>query len=98
MKAEDVEKLVVDLAKHGTPSEKIGLILRDQHGIPKVQLVTKKKISQILDENNLDTDSEKVNITKRIDGLRKHVEKNKQDYTAKQKLTKRLARLRKMSN
>jgi len=96
IKSADVEKLVVELAKKNTPSEKIGLILRDQHGIPKVKLITKKKIQQILKENNLNTNSEYENVSKKINNLRKHVEKNTHDYTAKRKIVQKTSNLRKI--
>ena len=35
----EVEKIIVDLARQGIAPEKIGLILRDQHGIPKAKLL-----------------------------------------------------------
>jgi len=96
LKASEIEQMIIDLAKQNVPAEKIGLILRDQHGVPKARLITNKKISQILKESGFKTNSEEVNISKKIDNLRKHIENNKQDYTAKQKLTKRLAHLRKV--
>lgn len=40
---EQVEQLVVELAKKGYQSAQIGLILRDTYGIPDVKLITGKK-------------------------------------------------------
>lgn len=97
MKSADVETLVVTLAKKGISAEKIGLILRDEHGIPKARLITHKKISQILKENKIESDPLKQSVTKRSENLGKHIEVHKHDYTAKQKLTKRLAQLRKIN-
>jgi len=96
MKSADIEKLVVELAKKNIPSEKIGLILRDQHGIPKVRLITKKKINQILKENNIETNSEYENVAKKIDNLKKHTEKHIHDYTAKRRIVQRTSHLRKL--
>ena len=53
VKPAEVEALVVQLAQKNTPPEKIGLILRDQHGIPKAKLLG-KKIGQILRENKIE--------------------------------------------
>ncbi len=50
---EEVEALVVKLAKEGNPPSMIGLILRDQYGIPLVKTIVGKTITQILKENNL---------------------------------------------
>lgn len=81
LKPADVEKIIVDLARQGTAPEKIGLILRDQHGIPKVKLLG-LKIKKVLDKHKLSIDSEKKNIMDKIEGLKKHSLTNKHDYTA----------------
>ena len=54
--AEEVENLVVKLRKDGHSAAMIGTILRDQYGIPSVRLITGKKITKILEENNLAPD------------------------------------------
>src|SRR3989338_3061332 len=48
--AHEVEQLVVKLAKTGSSASKVGMILRDNYGIPDVQKLTGKKIVQILKE------------------------------------------------
>ena len=53
LKAKEIEKIVLDLAKEDTPKSKIGLILRDTYAVPDVKLVCKKSISKILEENNV---------------------------------------------
>ena len=88
-KPKELEKLVVDLAKKGNSPEKIGLILRDEHGIPKAKLIG-KKISQILKESKVKMPSEKEKINKNIEVLRSHISKNKHDYPAQRSLTKKL--------
>jgi small subunit ribosomal protein S15 len=51
--SEEVEGLVVKLAKEGVPPSKIGVILRDQYAVPLVKTLTGKKLLKILGENNL---------------------------------------------
>ena len=94
-KPAEIEKLVVELAKQGIPSEKIGLILRDQHGIPKTKIFG-KKIGQILKENDLEANSEYNNIIRRINNQKKHFEKHKHDYSVKRSITKNTARINKL--
>ncbi|MEK6915922.1 MAG: hypothetical protein AABW89_05275 [Nanoarchaeota archaeon] len=77
----EVEKIIVDLGSKGIPPEKIGLILRDQHGVPKAKLLG-IKINKVLIKNKINENSEKKNILKKIETLKKHSEKNKHDYTA----------------
>ena len=94
-KPEEVEKLIVELARKNTPPEKIGLILRDLHGIPKARIFG-KKIGQVLRQNNIESNSEYDNTVKKIDTLRKHFAKHKHDYTPKRLIVKYTARLNKL--
>ena len=89
IKPKELEKLVVDLAKRGDSPRKIGLILRDEHGIPKAKLLG-KKITQILKENKIKIPSKKEMVNKEIESLRGHIAKNKHDYPAQRSLTKKL--------
>ncbi|RLI35891.1 30S ribosomal protein S15 [Candidatus Bathyarchaeota archaeon] len=50
---EEVESLVIKLAKKGNNPSMIGIILRDQYGIPLVKPIVGKSITQILRENGL---------------------------------------------
>jgi len=77
------------LAKENTPTEKIGLILRDKHGIPKAKILG-KKISQILKDAKIETRPEKEKILEKIGKLKMHLEKNKHDYPTQRAITKML--------
>lgn len=90
----EIEEIVVKLAKQGLTSEKIGLELRDKHGIPKTKLLG-KKISQILKENDLHQDATYVNLERKKESIIKHLDKNKQDQRAKRALTIIKARINK---
>jgi small subunit ribosomal protein S15 len=94
-KPDEVKKLIVELAKQNNPPEKIGLILRDQHGIPKAKIFG-KKISQILKENDIHMNSEYENLSKKIEMLKKHTAKHKHDYTAKRIIVKHVGRINKL--
>ena len=84
IKPAEVEKLIVELGKQNTPPEKIGLILRDQHGIPKAKLFN-LKINKVLAKHNLAVNSEKNNIEAKIVRLEKHFAKHKHDYKVQHK-------------
>ena len=85
---DEVEKLVIKFAKEGLPSAKIGLILRDQFGIPSVKSITGKTITKIMKENNLypKIPEDLFNLLKQAVNLRDHLKKNKKDYTSKRGL------------
>jgi small subunit ribosomal protein S15 len=68
---EEVESLVVKYAKEGYPPSMIGIILRDQHGVPLVKQVTGKTIKQILKEIE--------NLLRRARRMRVHLGKHKGD-------------------
>ncbi len=77
------------LAKEGNGPSKIGLILRDSYGIPLSKQITGKKITKILKEKNLlkALPEDLLALIKRSIAIRKHLEKNNKDETAKRGLT-----------
>jgi small subunit ribosomal protein S15 len=89
MKPAELEKIVVELGKKGEPPAKIGLILRDTHGVPKSKLFS-KKITQILDENKVSYIKDKDVIVAKTEKLKEHIKKNKHDHCASRALTKEL--------
>ncbi|MBU0762298.1 MAG: 30S ribosomal protein S15, partial [Candidatus Altiarchaeota archaeon] len=50
---EEIEELVLKLAKEGNAPAKIGLVLRDQYGIPDVKALTGTKITKILSAKDM---------------------------------------------
>jgi small subunit ribosomal protein S15 len=78
---EEVERLVVKLAKDGLQPALIGLVLRDQYGIPSVKAASKKTVTQILAHNKLlpSIPQDLFNLLKRAVRLRAHLDRNKSD-------------------
>lgn len=95
MNIKEVEKIIVDLAKQGNSSERIGLILRDQHGIPKARTLG-IKVGSIMEKNGFAKNNDKKNIVAKIENLGKHFKKNKHDYTAQRKAVMYASRVKKM--
>jgi small subunit ribosomal protein S15 len=89
IKPAELEKLIIGLAKEGHDLAKIGLILRDKHGIPKTKLFG-KKISHILKEREVEYIDETKIIEERTNKLKSHIAKNKHDHPASRSLTKKL--------
>ena len=87
-KTKEVELLVVKLAIEGDPTSKIGLVLRDSYGIPSVKAITKKSVTDILKDKKLvkKLPEDLTQVIKRTISLKKHLEENKQDMTAKRGL------------
>lgn len=86
---EDVEKLVVDLAKKGYPPSRIGIILRDQHGIPDVKQITGKSMMDILRAHNIkpEVPEDLMNIIRKAVNLHEHLERNPKDLVSKRALS-----------
>ncbi len=86
--AEEVEALVIRLAKEGQPLSKIGVILRDQHGIPLTKPITGKSVSQILKEKELAPSLPEglENLMRKATRLHVHLDKNKADLGNKRSL------------
>ncbi len=82
---EEIENLVVKLAGRGYSSSMIGMILRDQHGVPGAKLTTGKRVDKILEERKMRKDMPEdlmVLITRAVK-LSKHLDQNPKDMTAK---------------
>ncbi|MFA6022987.1 MAG: hypothetical protein WC781_02790 [Candidatus Pacearchaeota archaeon] len=86
-KVEDIEAIVIDLAKKGTSPSKIGIILKEKYGVQKIKLLG-KKISKILKENKISYEDDHVSIQNKIKSLEKHYEKNKQDKRAEREIVR----------
>ncbi len=84
----EVEELVVGLARKGYPPSMIGIILRDQYGVPLVKMVTGKKVVQILREHGLapEIPEDLYNLIKRALRVRRHLEEHPKDYHSKRGL------------
>ena len=87
---EEVKNEVVKLARKGITKSLIGTIMRDSRGVPLVKVVAGKKISQILNENDIKAPlpEELTNLVKRALNIRKHLEENHKDLEAKKGLNR----------
>jgi len=90
---EEFEEKIVEFAGKGLTSEKIGEELRKQ-GIHSEEY--DKKISKILEEKNKYLNPDLKNIIEKLEKIKKHYEKHKQDRRAMREKDRIFARLRKM--
>lgn len=83
-KPNEIEHLVIKLAKEGQSTSMIGIHLRDTYGIPDVKTITKKSISDILEEKKLTPKipEDLMALIKRSVQIRKHLESNHLDNSA----------------
>ena len=96
---EEVEAIVFNLAKEDHPTSNIGIILRDQYGIPLAKSILGKSISQTLRESGLAPSlPEDLDVLmKKAANLRIHIERNNKDLHNKRFLQLIETRIRKLS-
>jgi small subunit ribosomal protein S15 len=96
---EEVEALVIKLAREGHPPSRIGTILRDQYAIPLVKPLTGKTITQILKEAGLapSIPEDLGNLLKKAARLSAHLEKHRKDLHNKRALQLVEAKIHKLA-
>jgi len=85
---EEIEDIIVKLAREGHGPSMIGIILRDQYGVPLTKLICNKSITQILEERGLKSQlpEDLTNLIKRAIKLRRHLEENRKDLSSRRGL------------
>jgi len=91
---EEVKAIIHKLANQGLSSEKIGLYLRDQYGIPSIKLYG-IKIKEVLEEKDKYHDPNIFNLESKTQRIIEHYKKNKQDKNAERSLIITKAKLKK---
>ena len=100
--AEKIESRVVELAEQGYDPSQIGLKLRDEGvtgtPIPDVKLATGKKVTEILEENDVTSElpEDLRNLMERAVRLRQHIEANPQDFQNKRALQNTESKVRRL--
>lgn len=86
--SDEVEALVVKYAKSGVPPSQIGILLRDQHGIPLVKPVVGKRMLDILRENNLapEIPEDLRNLIERARRMHIHLQTHRSDRYNRKRL------------
>lgn len=95
---EEIEEFIVKFKREGKTASQIGVILRDQYGIPSVKEVTGEKITQILRRNGQAEEypEDLMNLIRRAVNIRDHLEENPKDLHGKRGLTIIESRIRRL--
>jgi len=85
---EEIEKKIIELTEKGYSTAMIGIILRDQYGVPNVKQVLGKKITKVLEEHGLapSIPEDLNNLIVKAVKLRKHLAIHRKDYHNKRAL------------
>jgi small subunit ribosomal protein S15 len=96
---EEVEAIVIKLAKEGNSPSRIGTILRDQHGIPLAKPITGKAITKMLKDATLapTIPEDLASLLKKAESVGLHLERNKKDRHNKRALQVIEAKIHKLS-
>jgi small subunit ribosomal protein S15 len=92
--AEELEEHIVRLWKADKSSSEIGMVLRDQYGIPDAKLVTNKKIMHTIRDHGLAPNFPE-GIVKAL-RLRTHLGENKKDVHNKRALQLTESKIRRL--
>ncbi|KAK0526040.1 ribosomal 40S subunit protein S13 [Tilletia horrida] len=85
---EEVSQHIYKLARKGYTPSRIGVELRDSHGVAQVRFVTGNKILRILKSEGLapEIPEDLYHLIKKAVSVRKHLERNRKDRDAKFRL------------
>lgn len=97
-KKDDVEKLIVKLAKEKKNSATIGTILRDQYGITDTKILAGKTVTKIMRENKLypEMPEDLLGLLRKAVSVRSHLEKHKKDTISKKGLENLESKIRRL--
>ncbi|MEB3780760.1 MAG: 30S ribosomal protein S15 [Desulfurococcales archaeon] len=95
---EDMELLIEELAKKGYGPSMIGVILRDQFGIPLVKPILGKSITEVLREKNLlhEIPEDLMYLIRKAVNLRRHLDEHPKDLSAKKGLLDLESKIRRL--
>ena len=98
--AEEVKDLVVRLREDGFDPAQIGLKLRDEYGIPDVKQITDKKVTEILEEEDVapDIPEDLKNLVEKAENMKEHLDENHNDQEAERQLELTEAKVRKVAD
>lgn len=96
--ADEVTTIILDLWKQGVSTAEIGMTLRDRYGVPDAKLITGKKITTILKENNVapHVPEDLTNLIVKALRLRKHLSINKKDIHNRRSLNLTESKIRRL--
>jgi len=78
---EEIRELIVDLATKGETASEIGIILRDQYGVPDVELAIGESITEVIKSNDLGSEmpEDLLALMEKAVNLKEHLEEHPKD-------------------
>lgn len=96
---EEVESLILEMAKKGLSPSQIGVQLRDQYGIPLARQITNKKVLAILRSRGAapEIPEDLFNLMKHTAAIRRHLEEQPKDMSSKRGLQLLESKIRRLA-
>ncbi|MEK6941736.1 MAG: 30S ribosomal protein S15 [archaeon] len=97
-KPKEIEEVIINLANSGHTPAQVGMILRDQYGVPNAKKVLCKTIEQFFGEHKLlhEVPFDLLNLIRKSVTIEKHMAENKKDMTAKRGLQLTVSKIRRL--
>ena len=78
---EEIASIIIELARKGYPPSMIGVVLRDQYGVPLTKAVLNAKVTEILSKYNLAPviPEDLYNLMRKAVNLRRHLSEHPKD-------------------
>jgi small subunit ribosomal protein S15 len=93
----EVEKLIIKMAKEGRTSSQIGIILRDLYGVPDSRVFGLRVRRVIEAQTKKEVPEDLYNLMKKAVQLHKHMAENKKDSKAKHGLELLESKIRRLT-
>ncbi len=78
---EEIRELIIDLARKGETASEIGITLRDQYGVPNVELAIGNSITEVIEANDLGSEipEDLLALMEKAVNLKDHLEEHPKD-------------------
>ncbi len=85
---EEIRDLIVDLASQGETASEIGITLRDQYGVPNVELALGDSITDVMEANDLDPEipEDLLALMEKAVNLKDHLDEHPKDKSNRKSL------------
>lgn len=99
LSSREAEEIILDLGRSGITAEKIGQILKDDHGVQSTKELTGKQISKILSEKGAapKLPADIYSLMKTALAIKKHLVKHRSDVAARYGLLLAESKIRKLA-
>ncbi|MBI5553352.1 MAG: 30S ribosomal protein S15 [Candidatus Diapherotrites archaeon] len=99
LNAEEIRRKVIEFGNQARAAAEIGMLLRDQFGVPNVFKATGKSVKEILAQEKLlpEIPEDLMSLIRRSVTQQRHMKENKKDQTAKRGYTLTVSKIRRLA-